>query len=193
MGKCNKQSSFNHSASLFEKGWGSYQSNPSCIIKKLFTGCPLSDFLATVQSIHLLRRLYFLDLTALCFMEEMWLKWIRWEKQTQMDQSTKICIWINQQKFIEHYTLFSGDHSYWAKRLLRVRHMHKVIHSCQMKDIDVNFWPNLEKEGLTFAGGQENWGQIQTLYIKHKGCLQDVKASCWGYGKGKIMLRVYRE
>lgn len=71
--------------------------------------------------------------------------------------------------------------------------MHKVIHSCQMKDTDANFWPNLEKEGLTFAGGQENWGQIQTLYIKHKGCLQDVKAGCWGYGKGKIMLRVYRE
>lgn len=62
-----------------------------------------------------------------------------------------------------------------------------------MEEINICFWPNLEEEELTFEGGGENSeDKVETLYIKLKGCLQDMKAR-YGYGKEKSILKLHRE
>lgn len=109
MEKWNKQKLFrNHSTHSFEKCLDNYQSNPSCITKKLLTGCDLSDFMATFQLTYPSPRSCFLDLIVFCFMDDMWLKK---DQMRKADTHCLICIRINPQTFVKHHPLFSKEHN----------------------------------------------------------------------------------
>jgi hypothetical protein len=79
-------------------------------MKKLFTGCHLSNILATTQSIVHHQDFTFENLTTLCLIDDVWLKLIQMKKVPHIKHlHCLVCVLISQQKKVMHCTIFSGE------------------------------------------------------------------------------------